>query len=66
VTNVTALSETHCLAITQRPQWIHSHIISMMCQHALYIHPVQIGLVHSSDACPVKKHTPSPTLALDF
>jgi hypothetical protein len=60
------LSETRCLAITQQPQRIHSHIINMMCQHALYIHPVQVGLANSGDACPVKTHAPSPIQVNNF
>lgn len=60
------LSETRCIAITQRPQRIHSHIINMMCQHALHIHPVQVGLANSGDAYAAKTHAPSPIQVNNF
>ena len=49
---INPLSETHCLTPTPVPQWKLplTYIISMMYQHALYIHPVQAGLAHSNDA----------------
>jgi len=49
---VNTLSKAHCLTPTPVPQWKKplTYIISMMYQHALYIHPVQAGLAHNDDA----------------